>query len=151
MNSRLYRNRYGAMIGGVCSGLADYLGLPAWLVRLYFVLLALGPGVGTVLYFLLWAALPRRGEYEGDYARTGVVEMSRKASGMALEAAGNLSSLGRQAGLWAGLGLIIVGAVFFFGSLDIPWLRWLNLNTLWPLLLIIGGIFLLVRWVLPRH
>jgi phage shock protein C len=35
----LYRARQGRMIRGVCAGLAEYLGLPAVLVRLIFVVL----------------------------------------------------------------------------------------------------------------
>jgi phage shock protein C len=150
MTNRLYRSRYNAMIGGVCAGLAAYLGLPAWLVRVYFVLLAVGRGVGIVAYVILWAALPREGDTEGDYARTGIIEMSRKASNMGRDAATNLSALRPEAGVWIGLALIILGTAFFLGSLNIPWLSWLSLDTLWPLLLVIGGIVVLVRWTLRR-
>jgi phage shock protein PspC (stress-responsive transcriptional regulator) len=45
------------ILGGVCSGLAVYVGVDALLVRLAFVLLALippGVGVGVILYLALW-------------------------------------------------------------------------------------------------
>ena len=35
---RLYRSRRDRMIGGVCGGLANYIGLDATIVRLLFVL-----------------------------------------------------------------------------------------------------------------
>ncbi|MDQ6885340.1 MAG: PspC domain-containing protein [Candidatus Dormibacteraeota bacterium] len=45
------------IIGGVCSGLAIYLGVEALLVRIVFVILALLPpalGIGVILYLALW-------------------------------------------------------------------------------------------------
>jgi signal transduction histidine kinase len=46
------------MVAGVARGLADHLGLPVWVVRLAFVVLALAGGVGLVLYAAFWAVLP---------------------------------------------------------------------------------------------
>lgn len=47
-------------IGGVCGGLDDVTGIPAWSWRILFVLLALLHGVGIVLYILLWIFVPLR-------------------------------------------------------------------------------------------
>lgn len=41
-NKRLVRNTNDEMIGGVCSGIAHYLNIDPVIVRLVFVLLALG-------------------------------------------------------------------------------------------------------------
>jgi signal transduction histidine kinase len=46
------------VVAGVCIGLAEHLHIKVWLVRLVFVLLTFGGGVGLVLYTALWAALP---------------------------------------------------------------------------------------------
>jgi phage shock protein PspC (stress-responsive transcriptional regulator) len=45
-------------IGGVCSGLADRLGVDPVIVRAAFVLLTILGGVGVSLYLVAWALLP---------------------------------------------------------------------------------------------
>src|SRR3954468_3509306 len=45
----------GRVFAGVCSGIADELGVDPTLVRLIFALLALAGGAGILLYFALWA------------------------------------------------------------------------------------------------
>jgi phage shock protein PspC (stress-responsive transcriptional regulator) len=45
------------MLGGVCGGLAQYLGVDSTLVRLAFVLLAMS-GVSPLVYLILWVVIP---------------------------------------------------------------------------------------------
>src|SRR5262249_30125771 len=46
---RLYLRYAGRWIQGVCAGLAEYLGIPVWLVRMVFVLLfSIGWGGGSL-------------------------------------------------------------------------------------------------------
>jgi phage shock protein C len=52
------------MIAGVCGGLGGYLRIDPTLVRVFFVVLALGNGIGVLLYLILWIVLPREGEGE---------------------------------------------------------------------------------------
>lgn len=56
---RLFRNPDDKVAGGVCSGIAAFLGIqdPIW-VRLTFVLLTVSGGFGIPLYLILWAILP---------------------------------------------------------------------------------------------
>lgn len=49
-------------IGGVCSGLAERLGIDALVVRALFGLLSLGMGLGVVLYLIAWLLVPDRHE-----------------------------------------------------------------------------------------
>ena len=58
MNNVLYRSKTDRMLGGVCGGLGNYLGIDSTLVRLFFVLMAIGPGVGVLIYFALWIIAP---------------------------------------------------------------------------------------------
>ncbi len=57
---RLYRNESNKMLGGVCSGLADYFGLDVSLVRVGLVLLAFATHLGPLagLYLIFWAIMP---------------------------------------------------------------------------------------------
>ncbi|GAB3129191.1 ATP-binding protein [Tsukamurella serpentis] len=50
---RMYRRNGGAVIGGVCGGIADHLEVDAVKVRIAFTVLAL-MGAGVVMYALLW-------------------------------------------------------------------------------------------------
>lgn len=58
---RLYRDPEAGYLGGVCAGLARYVGAPAGLVRLgwMFGLLFLTPPF-LIGYLILWALLPRQ-------------------------------------------------------------------------------------------
>ena len=57
-NKRLKRNTFNKVIGGVCSGLADYFGVDVVLVRAIFAASFLFGGVGGGLYLILWILMP---------------------------------------------------------------------------------------------
>lgn len=55
------------MFLGVCSGIAQYLGIEAWQARLAFLLgLLLIPGVLIVLYFIFWFLLRKEDDFDMD-------------------------------------------------------------------------------------
>ncbi|MFT3909541.1 MAG: PspC domain-containing protein [Ferruginibacter sp.] len=58
MHRRLYRDENEKIIGGVCSGLANYFGIDLVVVRIIFVLLGIGFGFGIITYLVLWVAVP---------------------------------------------------------------------------------------------
>jgi phage shock protein PspC (stress-responsive transcriptional regulator) len=51
---RLYRDENNKILGGVCSGIAAYLGVDPWLVRILFII----SGLGILAYLILWIFLP---------------------------------------------------------------------------------------------
>ena len=56
---RLIRRTDDKVIGGVCSGLADYLGVDATLIRVLAVVAALfSLGTVVVAYVVAWALMP---------------------------------------------------------------------------------------------
>ena len=56
---RLYRNPEGAMIAGVCNGLATYFGIDVTVVRVLFVVAAvLSKGVGFIMYVVMMIIVP---------------------------------------------------------------------------------------------
>lgn len=58
---RLTRDTDDAMLGGVCAGVADYLGVDVTLVRLLTVVGAIfGLGSLVVAYVVAWVLVPRR-------------------------------------------------------------------------------------------
>jgi len=60
---KLMRNPFSKRIGGVCSGIANYIGIPTFLVRFLFIFLFFATrGVMFPVYLAMWAFLPRRKE-----------------------------------------------------------------------------------------
>jgi phage shock protein PspC (stress-responsive transcriptional regulator) len=60
---RLVRTRDGRVVAGVCSGLGEYLGLDANLIRLILaVVTVFSAGVGALAYLAAWVVIPEEGE-----------------------------------------------------------------------------------------
>lgn len=58
---RLYRDDSDKILGGVCSGIANYLRIDVSLVRILFAIITFGGfGAGLLVYILLWIILPSR-------------------------------------------------------------------------------------------
>lgn len=58
MNRRFTRDLSNGIVGGVCSGLANYFGIDVRLIRVVvFALIFLG-GTGLGIYLLMWILLP---------------------------------------------------------------------------------------------
>lgn len=148
MEARLYRSRQDAMIGGVCGGLGQYLGIDPTFVRLFFVLLAFN-GIGVLIYLLLWIVVPLEGQPRNatlrDTVRTGGEEIAGRTLAMGEELRDTIRRPHPQAGVIIGSALILLGAFYLLDSLNLPWMRWLDFDVLWPVLLIVGGLALLFR------
>lgn len=60
---RLRRSRNDRMLGGVCGGLAESLGVDAALIRIGLVTLTvLGAGTGVIIYAAIWMLAPETDE-----------------------------------------------------------------------------------------
>ncbi|HWJ28870.1 MAG TPA: PspC domain-containing protein, partial [Flavisolibacter sp.] len=58
---RLYRDANDKFLGGVCSGIANYMIVDPAIVRLLFAIVTIGGfGMGFLVYILLWIILPLR-------------------------------------------------------------------------------------------
>jgi signal transduction histidine kinase len=71
---RATRVAEGAMLGGVCTGLARHLGLPVILIRAAFVALLIFQFLGVIAYGALWLLLPP----ESTTAAPGIEAASRE-------------------------------------------------------------------------
>jgi len=65
MEKKLYRNTTNKKLCGVCSGIAEYLGLDVTLVRLIWALFVLAEGIGILAYIVAALLMPERGT-EGE-------------------------------------------------------------------------------------
>lgn len=60
MTKRLFRSN-DRMLGGVCAGIAEYLGWDPTLVRISYALITIfGIGSPILIYILLWIIMPPR-------------------------------------------------------------------------------------------
>jgi len=61
MTKRLFRST-DRLLGGVCAGIAEYLGWDATLVRITYIILSIAsigfPGI--LVYIILWIVMPPR-------------------------------------------------------------------------------------------
>jgi phage shock protein PspC (stress-responsive transcriptional regulator) len=58
---RLYRDASDKLLGGVCSGIANYMNFDPAIVRLLFAIITFGGfGMGILIYIILWIILPAR-------------------------------------------------------------------------------------------
>jgi phage shock protein PspC (stress-responsive transcriptional regulator) len=60
---KLMRTREGRMVAGVCSGIGEYLGVDANVIRLVLALITvITAGSGVLLYLAAWVVVPEEDE-----------------------------------------------------------------------------------------
>ena len=64
---KLYRVEKGAMLAGVCGGIAEYFNLDPSIVRLVCAALICAGGVGLPLYIVAAIILPRKSDVYPGY------------------------------------------------------------------------------------
>lgn len=56
---RLYRSGKDRILGGVCGGIAEYLGVDPVIIRLLWIVGTFAWGFGIILYIICWVIIPR--------------------------------------------------------------------------------------------
>ncbi|MDX9757732.1 MAG: PspC domain-containing protein [Bacteroidota bacterium] len=150
MEKRLYRTVTGKMIGGVCSGLAEYFSIDPVLVRLVFIILVLHNGVGILAYIILWIVVPQRVEtLDASPAAAGTPTGdigidSGDADPLDASRASAVNSSGRGS-MIGGIVLIVIGALFLLDN----FIPHFGFDDFWPLVLIAIGAGML--WNTPSR
>ncbi len=149
---RLYRSRRDGMIAGVCAGLAEYFDVDPSLVRLVIVLTVFLGGAGLALYLVAWLIVPEQkaqtasATYEKNQKlKDDVVnELRRVGTTVAEKLENSMEDFEdrpeRRSMVFLGFSLILIGAAFLFRS----FIPWIELQELWPVLLIVLGVVLLI-------
>lgn len=91
---RLYRNPNDKMLGGVCSGIANYFDIDPVIVRLVFAIMFLTAGIGLLAYILTWIIVPVARTPQEMYYMSGVPPMDFQT--MKKNMAGELEDLKKR-------------------------------------------------------
>jgi phage shock protein PspC (stress-responsive transcriptional regulator)/signal transduction histidine kinase len=111
----LRRTRSGAVIAGVCAGLAPRLGIDPLVLRIGFVIASVAGGIGIGLYAVCWLLIPAG---DGE-RRAGRGALGRRES---WQVAG-------------GIVLLVLSLLLLFRA----WGIWVGDAIVWPLVLASGG------------
>jgi len=55
---RLYRDPDNRVLGGVCGGMGIYLGIDPLIIRIIFLVVFFGFGIGLLIYIIMWIVVP---------------------------------------------------------------------------------------------
>lgn len=77
---RLYRNGNDKILGGVCSGIANYFNIDPAIIRIIFAV-CLFAGFGFILYILMWMFIPSSSAMESNISKRLYRNPERKVLG----------------------------------------------------------------------
>lgn len=144
MNKVLNRNLSKHVIGGVCAGLADFLGIDAIIVRVFFLLWMIFGEMAFLIYMILWVVIPAEGSPEaGSTFKTE--ELGKRFEGVVDEIRRLLHAPSQELVNYAGITLIAWGVSLFVRQLGFRLFTWWNPALMWPLVLVVAGAFILYR------
>lgn len=141
MNKHLYRSESDRVLGGVCGGLAQYLGIPAIVLRIFFVLWMIMGEFSLLVYILLWVIIPR----EGDTSDFRTEDLGIRLRQFGQEMGDVFRQPDSQLVTYAGVGLIVWGVYNLLARIGIRILPLGYTQYVWPVLLIIAGAFVLFK------
>ncbi len=135
MEKRLYRNTRNKMLGGVCTGLAEYFSIDPVLIRLLFVILTLHNGIGIIAYVILWIVVPAQAIAVAANTPEGEIAMDEVASD-SFDASSKPSATKPGRGSFiGGIVLIVIGMLFLIDN----FIPAFGFDDFWPVLLIAVG------------
>jgi len=127
---RLYRSLTNRMVGGVCGGIAEYLGIDPTIVRILFVIAVLPWGIGIIAYIIGWIVIPENKKEPGEAHIPAKTPVFGVIVGAAL--------------ILIGLGMIFRRMSYWFWMPD--WIHpFFSFESFVALLLIVCGIFFIAH------
>ncbi|MDD4136191.1 MAG: PspC domain-containing protein [Candidatus Shapirobacteria bacterium] len=132
---KLFRSIDDNIIAGVCGGLAKYFQIDSSLIRIIFILLAIGGGSGFLIYLILWLVIPIEKETEREVNKD-------KAKSMAKEIKFETKIKRTKRINILGVVLILVGLVSLWNQIFPKMIDW---DIFWPIVLVLIGMLLIFR------
>ena len=159
--TRLTKSKDDRVIEGVCGGLAEYFGIDSVIVRLAFFIFTFINGYGIILYIILMIIMPKpdsdeqtqpskiieenvqcMGEQVKDMIENIGEQMDESAGGKVTDPDQKMKK-SHERSKWFGALLILLGIFFLLDELNLFW--WFNEDLFLPLLLILIGIWMLIK------
>jgi len=145
MANRLYRSESEKVLGGVCGGLGNFLGIDPVFVRIFFIVWTVLGELSVLIYFLLWMIIPRETAPDAD-RNFEINDLGARFRQMGNEIGDVTRSPSSELITFTGVGLIAWGLYSLLKSrLPIPEIFWHYSQYAWPTLLIIAGVFIILR------
>lgn len=140
MERELKRNEQEGMIGGVCAGIGEYLGVDKTWVRALFVLSiffsAIGIGlIGPIAYIVIWIVVPRK-PYVFPNVDPNFYNVDYKATQAPYE---KIQQDKKQQRRSAGLILLCIGVFLLVIQLD--FISWRTIFNYWPAVFVLAGLY----------
>jgi phage shock protein C len=167
MDKRLFRNEYEKVVGGVSSGIAEYMEVDVTIIRLLFVLSTIFlVGTGVLVYIVMWIVVPvnndpaKRFAKFNDYNKgfNNPFEPRASAPGWTspsmnadpFKTGSNDTSFrpikknSETGKTVAGLVLLVMGIYFLMNEFNIiPF--WFNVSKMWPLVFVAVGVSFILK------
>ena len=144
MKNHLYRSETNRTIAGVCGGLGEFLGIDPLIIRIFFIIWTILGEFSVLVYFILWVVIPNKtASEEGQTFKSDELGSRFRIIGRELGEVARQPS--QELITYAGIGLIGWGVFYLLRQFGFPWLNWNYSLYLWPALLIIAGVFVLIR------
>jgi phage shock protein PspC (stress-responsive transcriptional regulator) len=136
-NKRLYRSASDKVFGGVAGGIAEYFAIDPVIIRVIFVLLAIFGGGGLLIYIVLWIALQEKGSATNPTESSFEMPHFQKETDFKPACPRDNKTFN----LVIAILLIGIGATLLLDHFLMP----VVFRHFWPVLLVVAGVFLLVR------
>lgn len=130
MAKKVYRPRTDKMLGGVCSGLANYFNVDVVLIRLLWVFAFLAGGIGLIAYIAAWIIIPEEGYLLRPDQTTNEEPEAQESPFKSSQ------GTDRQGQIIVGFIAVFIG-VFLLVKQFIPYFPWHNI---WPIAIVLVGV-----------
>jgi phage shock protein C len=144
MKSRIYRSESNRILGGVCGGLGEFLGINPIFIRIFFIIWTVLGEFSILVYLILWVVIPTQSASESG-EKFGTEELGVRIRQVVDEIRVMVHQPSSELITYAGVGLIAWGFYYLLRRFGFPWISWNFTPYLWPALLIIAGAFVLIR------
>jgi phage shock protein C len=138
MKEGISRSRQNRVLGGVASGLADYLTIDPIIIRILFVVSVFFGGIGILLYLIMWIVIPE----EKLFSETNTNSFdANDLNDTTINANINFENTSKSKnGGRVIFGIILIFVGLFFLGVEV--FSFLNFEDLVPILLVGFGVYL---------
>lgn len=140
---KMQRSATDKKLGGVCAGIAAYLGVDVTIIRVAFVIGTLAWGATLLLYVILWMVMPEENIYYSSYnsfygAQTGTTDYVGESQ---IHATVDIQQKTSTFTIPVGIIMIIFGAIMLAAN----FIPHIDFTDLFPLVIVAIGVILIMN------